>query len=340
MGNEKRSRRWFLRSVVYGGAGLVLAGSTGLDKRRYSPELQIFVDREDGLSFEMAADLARRFDYLSDLIDRNGGIHFDVTKELVLWWVKELVPLYQIEGAVDSPVMPQEEDFIDFVYGLQHTRVFGTSDCASTVEINGRMRNPVSTWYQTWRFLPVVAHELAHLQQGNRICRKYDDEAIEGTAQIVTLEILSSLANQGNRDAAFSLVKALSRWGLQSAFAAAVKEHRLGDYHRLFGELVPGVFGEGIYQEEIATWDYGSDSRSETAYRYYWKPFSKIARAILLGDDYIDGLALNRSRPYFEGSSPADELSSFQIDDTIFFIKHAEEIVERLIRYGKEDLLK
>ena len=327
------NRREFLKgsAIVAGGALLTAIVER---ERRIDPVFRVELDSDNTeVSFEEASQLAHRFDRLADQIDRNGGYDPLLTRDDLALWAVEVIPMFEYEGAVDRAVYPSDVGFVIFEDGRRHTQVLGISDCDEYAYLNFRVINPHSSWYRIDDAIPAIVHELAHVQQGN-VCDTAGVELIENSAQVVTWEILAALANSGNKEACFALVGAMRGTSLSIAMS---QDSGTGfiRYANLRRQLDHGGVGDARLDRLLRRYRSDRNGVGEILRRYNEHPMSMMIRGYRENNGRVPGLAINKR--FIESSCSwrqVPEVVDFPIDDFLYFMGHAEEMVSHYLRNG------
>ena len=215
---------------------LLVKGSTQLRDEYNSmvvdPVMGILVDQDETLNFKEASDLALRFHTLVEkLEDENWQLY--ATPTTIDLWALELLGMFPYEGAVIQTQVPQILEATPWIDGGSHNHVGGRSNCETYAVLNFRYVNPVSEWYKSKTWPITIAHELAHVQQGHRVCFNADRDLVENTAQIVAWEVMSSLANSGNQDALKIMIYEMRSVALGSARAQGTEDQYMDLIHSL-----------------------------------------------------------------------------------------------------------
>jgi len=146
-------------------------------------------DVEETVSFLEAAQFAIRLNRVRDTFPDE--YRPDVGRTDLYDWARELLPYYENEGATGKVTIPRDIEFFQF-WDQAHDRVGGRSNCETKAVVNLRFSNDHSAWYRDIGVVATLAHELAHVQQGDAICSEIGDKTseeraiIENTAPIVS----------------------------------------------------------------------------------------------------------------------------------------------------------
>lgn len=271
--------------------------------------------RDDWLNFDEAASLVRRFDKQIKKIEE-AGWKPESSPESMQLWINEITPMFMYEGLATST----DAEFQGFPTalpdGFDHNHIAGRSDCQTYMILNARYFNSVSGWFARESWPVVVAHELAHIQQGQACSRLYNSQnLIENSAQIMAWEAMAALGNQGSADAVLALVYDLRGTAMSSARAIAASQGRENDYQRLRKE----IYGDDISYWSRASkgdrfWAEDEDTLNRLMRRYSWTPLNMVFKARHEGTIYQ--LALS------------NDSHAAEIDDLIYFFQHMEELVD------------
>lgn len=209
-------------------------------------------------------------------------------------WAAEIVPFFGYEGITgeDSAefssdplgrgyVYPERMsfEFFDEQGSLGHHHILGMANCMSgEMWMNERFSNPVSSAYQSKAVLEVLVHELAHIQG---IC--LSGEEAEISAQLVTLEVLSSMAVKGNEAAFASLMLALEGMYTDAALAMALDDNRLEEFEYIFG--LDGLTGgsalaQAAWDKTMRYWADDPEYLMDILMKYNFMPMALIQREI------------------------------------------------------------
>jgi hypothetical protein len=320
------NRRQFLElSIVsfFVLAGLVPEGS---GPRSMDSTWKVTLDADGHLDYQAISDLAWRFDVLADTIDRT------VTEKQVLLgqedlseWMDEIVPQLEVEGITQKAHYPETSTFEYFTSADNHIYQLGSSDCERNISISARVINPHSAWYQK-NILAALTHELVHIQQSPIMCYQRDSELLDVSATIATWEVLAALANLGNPEACFALIKELKNLCLVTIIGRDLSSGLT--HFPLDQELNPGAINEAINHRLVSQYVANKDAISTIIERYYEQPLRKVFQAYQNNSNVVPNLALDGSCYYSSmGCKDYDApLTSLDINDLIYFIGHAEEL--------------
>lgn len=130
------TRRQFCELLGIGG-GALIAGKI-LGERKTDPTFKIEFDPYDEfMSFQECSQLAKRMDTLYDTLPEYKP---KMTKEDLLKWAVEMIPMFEYEGLVSQAQWPPKDGvgFMIFPDGDPHNHVAGRSDCANYAGLNFR----------------------------------------------------------------------------------------------------------------------------------------------------------------------------------------------------------
>lgn len=199
----------------------------------FSPLAGAFADPQPAryeLTYEQAMGDAQRFHALLALVpeDRRATVASDEDLEN---WTLEVVPFFAYEGVTSDdatggfggPVYPAMT-FEYYQEALLHNHVLGRALVfGDEISLNARHTNPVSSWYGRTDALATLIHELAHAQ-GVKFPAPHSNIDHEASAQLVMLEVLSALVNNGNELALAPLLEELYYMNLSAARYVAIRD--------------------------------------------------------------------------------------------------------------------
>jgi hypothetical protein len=303
---------------------------------------------------EGEGDMREFVEYLDVLVDKFSAKErvMPVDQQEITAWSLEVLPYFAYERLVNYPVMPDSIAFTPYLDGMMHNHILGRAQCTDlpgldlpkTIEMNLRTANPRSAWYgKSDYFLPTLIHELIHIQG---VCG--DGELSETSTQVVTLEVLASLVNHGNRAVLYPLLLELRdmalAWMNYEAFQAHddwIKEPAesrdspdpIEEYAEFRATIVDDAFGNSRWEKARRFW--GQDASHQSHYRYIlkaynWGVFEKLLVGFKTGEApelYVPDYTLDRPGSYRVNTNYPGH-RDFPIDDLIYVLKHAAELVE------------
>ena len=330
------NRREFLRLATVGGVGLVLGGAELERRLRTDPTFKVEFDSDNALSFEEASALAIRFD---KAFDKLPVPEFKNTEAELYEYALEMLPQFEYEGIVGRTRFPQEVRFVYFPNGDDFNHVLGRSNCQTYAVVNGRMTFETSTWGKD-DLLFTIAHELAHVQEGQELCSTVEMSLIENSAQIAAMEVVCGLANQGNPRYLWAAVNELRGMALSAAYGLALTGKRFDEFTALRSKLSPGAFSESRFQKNRRRWSGDPTRLAEILDWYNTTPLNMIIKAIRSNpDSKIEGLAFPPD--YFSYSMGPSGFTPqpmvLTLDDTKYLIANLESLmVDELVSETKE----
>ena len=327
---KEMNRRAFLKVVgaaTGGWVGLKLGIDYLREQAKIDPTFKIEFDKYDEfVSFRETKDLAVRFDKIYDTLPENPPPTDDFE---VVNWAIELLPMYEYNGFVEKTVWPPRNGigFVLWPDGNTFNHVSGRSDCRSAAVLNIRYENPASSWYRDEDWIMVLAHELAHVQQG-LACDQYPTSQVENTAQIISWEVVASLVNGGNKKLIRPLVGELRSVAMSSAYGIAIKYNLLDQFLDLRERLSPGAIADARFQRNVRKWATDPTRLGEILNWYNTEPLNMVTRAIRNNDSKIEGLALppvySDGKAVYYSSHPQPLIP--KLDDLKYFLAHAENL--------------
>ncbi len=315
---DRYSRRDILILAAAGAASALI----GPEPQQRNPESPYTFD-------EMLA-LSRRF---YRIIDRHPPFHPGTTAQDLAYWVAE-IPQYFVYNRVSQQAhTPTIAAFATETKAMEFIHRLGKSDCKQRVIANDRYTNPHSALFSSPSFPAAVTHELAHLLQGEEICGLYSrvpKTLVENSAQIAALEIMASMACQGNTVMGMGLVHEIKDMATDSALYFVLEDPtRMEAYRRHIQRYASGA---EISKRE-ASFRYWVDDigkRKNMLKMYAHQPLEMMRYAHAVQENAITGLAFPPVYPetYSSSSSfPSQEQLPIVLDDFWYFFNHAEEIV-------------
>lgn len=326
------NRRWFLRVAAATTGGWIGLG-LGVDRLRHQPQLDpVFkIDLDpyyEFVSFNEARDLAIRFDKMYDRLPEQPA---PATQAEVVAWALEMIPMFEANGIVTKANWPDADKigFALFPDGASFTGVAGRSDCENMAVLNLRFANPNSSWFQDSDWPLTLAHELAHVQQGDA-CNTYPVDLVENTAQIASWELIASLVNGGNTKLLQPLIGELRQVAVAAAHGIAMERGSMENFMELRNKLSPGALSAARFQAYLRRWAKDPQKFGVMLNRYFTEPLNMTIRAICLNDSKIKGLALP---PVYQRGWPFQPSPRIlKLDDLTYFLTHAEEMVREVRR--------
>jgi hypothetical protein len=311
---EWRYRRWVLILLFFVALWALLLVNIGrviqyYDRYRIDPYLATLADGDAELSLFEAQALAIRFHAMTEEIDASGW-YPEATEERLDQWAHELLPMYAYEGVSERTRIPKAVALVQWREPFPHNKIGGRSDCGSYAVVNYRYFNEISDWYQRPYWIGILTHELAHVAQGPGVCAIYDSEPTENAAQIITFEVLASLANGGNRDAAYTLAHEIKGMAISAVRAMSTKAEYREFYQRLYPNR-PDKWGRLLQSERY--WARDPEQLQTILEKYNRQPLELIYRY------RQDGVVYRLALP--------NETKSLAIDDLLYFMRHAEEMI-------------
>jgi len=274
--------------------------------------------------------MAQRFDKLYDKLPEYKS---PMTKEDLLAWAVEMIPMFEYEGIVDRARWPKAAgvDFALFPDGDDHNHVAGRSDCVNYAVLNLRFANPHSSWYEKDDAIFTFLHEIAHTQQGQSICTYANRDLVENSAQIAALEVNAALVNQGNKELLTPLVSELRGMAISATYAAALRTKQLDKFIDFRAKLSPGAFADARFAKSRRRWSENPVELVTILNRYNVTPLVMISNAIRNNNSEIEGLAFPPVYPDNGGRFfPNAEPKPIKLDDMAYFLKNAEALVKEV----------
>lgn len=283
--------------------------------------------------------------YLDELIDRLPAEEpMSVSDADIVLWELEILPYFGYEGLVNFPVVPSAVTLTPYLDPMQHNHILGRAYCqapSSTVEaenrieMNARTANPHSAWFGAGdRFLPTLVHELIHIQG---VCGSGAHS--ETATQVATYEVLAAMVNHGNMAALRPLLEELRDIALAAMQLDALEagDEAFAEFTDFQSEVMGSAEADARFQKSMRFWSQSVSHRSQLRYilrAYNAEVFDHIVHAF--GNN---GRTAELYLPqYLEAESRIDldydGTRTFEIDDLIYFINNAEEIVEEHVEDG------
>ncbi len=237
------------------------------------------------LTYEQAADNARRFDAILDTLPDEAFARITTDDELDAW-TAEIVPFFGYE-AITGPDADAtgyryptslEFDFFDERGSRGQHHILGMANCMSgELWINARFANPASTWYESRTVLAVLVHELAHIQG---ICWS---SISEQSAQLATLEVLAAMSVKGSHPAFASLIDELRDMSLAAAYGIALRDDRMAEYEALSRELSNDAFSIANTDKAMRYWAEDTAELERILRLYSVEPMQSVTAALHQG---------------------------------------------------------
>lgn len=240
--------------------------------------LGIVLDNERGLSIEETKALVRRLDALADSLPVSPGIK---TREDLDLWADEIVPYMEYEHVSSPAVYPTSLEWFLDANSRRAFHVLGTAGSLLTgcgpIEINGRVANPVSSWYGREDVYITLIHELVHVQGG--IFCTGPSEQVEADTQIATMEIGAAMVNHGN-------LVILRPWLVEMAdMGLATLQFYLSadEYEAFRREINPGALHASQRAKSLRYWESNPQALRDILYKYNVVPWGVLTDAALSG---------------------------------------------------------
>lgn len=325
------NRREFLELMIKGSWSLAvmltiakIPGSQSSIDEIFKIELD---DQFERLSFEEATALTKRFRVMFLKLKEAGFDYAELSPADIENWVTELAPQFVQEGAISQTLLPDDISFKKFNNAQEHNHIGAYASClGNSIDLNYRMVNPHSSWYNKGRNIKILIHELTHLLLFQYpYCFWTNNDTMEKTANIVAWEVMASLSNSGNSETIFPLIHNLFWTSFDAAMCIAIREDRLDEFN-IFRKTLNESAVEKAQQEKVIR-DYDPYDLITTTNTYSVQPLITIIKAIKLRNNRISGLALPSENP----DNPGFKKDDFEIDDLAYFLAHAEELVDEAV---------
>ncbi len=299
------------------------------------PILHVEFDGKWELGYTEAAELTLYFDAL---YDRMGDSPYPAPSEAQLVDLAyEVLPIFNYEGFV-LPQFPLDLDLYPYQSGGEHIHIAGQSDCAGFV-LNYRFGNPYSSWFGEGSWVSTAIHEMVHVQQGP-LCGSIDNLYIEMSAEVITIEVMAALVNYGNRNMTYALVRELRGMAASAAYGLALQEENLEQYVALRNRIVQedtgrsDSFKNAGWDKSRRHWEENPERLEFILQAYSIFPLEQIVQSILYIDGTIDGLIMPPGFVIEYPNSPDVYVPgpSLVLDDLMYFLEHADEIVDQYVR--------
>lgn len=326
-------RREFLaisgRAVFAAVATQLLGGCEVRPQRTWDKIWNVEWDGDTNISFEEASAMVVRFDEALDMLPKE--IVPEVTDELLKNILDEVVPLFESEGFVQKARYPEKADF-QYFSGAEHESVKGKSDCNTGFFMNKRMKNPFSSSYNSSYFVFDVVHEAAHVNQTKKICDEQADVEVEGTAQIMAVEVLSHLACKGNEMAFHAVVTMFRDMSLSAAYAAALDANHVEWFDELTKQLAPGAMAQSRIQANRRRFEYNPWGFSEVLKNYSVYPLQRMIEASH-NRGIIEGLAIPETYDVMDNYR---HVPIVRLDDMMYLVEHMIEMAKDIAQSHRQ----
>jgi hypothetical protein len=184
-------------------------------------------------------------------------------KDLVERWPSEIAPYFQYELLTNGEAKPPIVKFSTLTDAPKHFGVYGYTfsfDTSGDIYLNERFRNPVSAKYNSVEALTTLVHETAHIQGGEFNA----SELCEKNAQLATLEVLASMANDGNPYARQALLVELRDICVGVILSRGLSSGNMDEYRSIWSEVY-----KGKDNKRFRMWNYmGIDKLNELLTQY------------------------------------------------------------------------
>lgn len=317
-------------TMIYLGVQDKLQGEVKTTNTNLDPTFKVEFDADrTHLNFDEAAALTRRFSKVADTLP---PVEIPTSEQSAIMILAEYNNYFAYEGFTRESKMPQQ---IRFVFYPPHrfNNVLGSSDCDEYININARTVNPVSEWYNQEEWLWTVVHESAHIHQTPEVCNdsSIDAELLEATAQIMTAEVMASLANSGDIRAFRSLTTELSSWAMGAALAGAIEEDRMEEYMQLRDDVSPGAMSQSRIDKTMRKYQFDMPRLKYILEAYSAKPLNIMVKAFD-GYNYARGLAIPKQYSENFTQLPEKHTPSVKLDDLQYFIANLEPMAEDIVK--------
>lgn len=349
---EKLSRRDFIK----GATALSVVGMLGVERiKNYEAEKPL------NLTYEQAITDAMHFSWFLESIPSEKRIGIKNGTDLANW-TREIIPYFEYEkimedndpGEFNGLIYP-EISFEDYQDGLMHNHILGrTFVFTNEIDLNNRITNPISPWYSREDSIGTLVHELAHAQ-GVKFPAPNSPFDEESSAQLVTLEVLAAMANNGNELVVPALLDELRHMNMQAARFVATRDRRLPEFFEDQERILPDPFDLANARKASRMWEKHEDKKRYPyileAYNYL--PMDAVYRGFTHSDaiygvklpinwavDMLNtnyghtipgGFGLESKETYVNHVSYPDAPLPLIIDDLHYFYDHAEEFTRELL---------
>jgi hypothetical protein len=253
-----------------------------------------------------------------------------VSNELLIRWTFEILPYFEYEGVTGRAVAPSEVRLTPYLEAMEHSHILGRAYCTEQgggpVEINARVGNPVSSWYGRPGFLATLVHELGHVQGGG-LCSG-DSAELESTTQIVTLEVLASMAAAGNKLALYVVLDELRDMAMGAVHFDALKAGRMSEFRAFAARVYSDPVEQSRMAKSARRWEHDQGTLREILFKYSKVPMVKVLRGLKKGAGVVEGLRLVATPSYgFSFVVPDNAPRGLIIDDLVYVLEHADELL-------------
>lgn len=304
----------------------------GVEKGR-DPVFKIeFDEDESSLTYDEVSRLALRLDEVYDSLPK---FDLEPTEENLHRVAIEIIPQFEYEEIVPESQIPTEIEFHFFPDGNSANHVLGRSNCSTYVFVNGRVTSLMGAWYgKGWIF--TLAHELAHVAQGDVVCGDSERSLVENSAQIGAIEVCCGLANQGSGYFLYAVLDELRGMAITASLGLALRENRFEEFCAFRERLSPGAVSEAKFQKSRRRWSDDTGRLMEIIDWYNVTPLNMIAKAIMTNGSEIEGLAFPPvyQEDWGDIMRPL-RVKPIKLDDTAYFLAHLEELTWEVGRKKK-----
>ena len=303
------------RDLVKG--GIALGVTTLVPDVLKSPEIQ----EATHLTYEYALRDSLYFKGLLDSIPEEKRVGVKTQEDLDNWMM-EIVPYFEYEGINEDGEVGEYNgltyphlDFEDYQDGLLSHHVLGRAQIfADDISLNARIANPVSPWYGRGDSIGTLVHELAHAQ-GVKFPAPFSDIDEEASAQLVTLEVLSAMANHGNELVVPALLDELYYMNMQAARFIAIRDGYEDRFKKDRERILTDPFEMARAEKADRQWDSYKDP-DQYPYildAYNYKPMNKVYKG-MRNKDTVYGVKLPINWLVDLSNSPSS-IGSYYPDD-------------------------
>lgn len=241
------------------------------------------------------------------------------SRALVQWTI-EIVPYFVREGVVGKARYPSMAAYKTGLTDRYHFHIAGQAMCVfhGGYWLNYRYHNPVSPWADRNEFATLV-HELGHVQG---ICGPPTD-IMETSNQVVCVEVLASMANDGNAYATKALLEELTDFAMGYLWVQA-QEAGVPWLYEWFADLV--IYNS--FEERARRW------RS----RAYWEDRDEDLHYVITAYSerpYRWAMAAIDTRSKETVKLRLETWHAIILDDLDYFLKHVRQHVRRARRAAK-----
>lgn len=271
-----------------------------------------------------AARLALRMDAILDGIDEP---RVALTQVDLGAWTVEILPYFEYEGLTAMPIQPAAVTPTLYPAASENFHVLGRAYCepagGGPIELNARVINPVSPWYERPSALATLVHELIHVQGGG-FCQGSSAE-LESTTQLATLEVLAAMANHGNRLALYAVLDEIRDMALAAAQYEALEEGDRAGYAALKARVYATASERARVAKSERRWRGDPATLRDILHKYSKIPVDRILAG--LPEQVIPNLLL---APAAWGGYTPNTRRGLVIDDLAYVIENAEELAAGL----------